>query len=147
MRGSCSRERSTGSTSTRSGARGIVQDYKAGKGAHSAQQIEQERRLQIPLYMLVLRDLVGIEPIGGVYRPLAGDRKARGLLRAGEALSGYARNDYVDDDAFWSQVERSRTTALELAQRIRGGDVRHDPKGEGCPAWCDLWTMCRVRRA
>ena len=46
-----------------------------------------------------------------------------------------------------AQVERSRTTALELAQRIRGGDVRHDPKGEGCPAWCDLWTMCRVRRA
>lgn len=40
-----------------------------------------------------------------------------------------------------------RATALELAQRIRGGDVRHDPKGEGCPAWCDLWTMCRVRRA
>jgi ATP-dependent helicase/DNAse subunit B len=117
-------------------ARGIVQDYKAGKGAHSAQQIEQEKRLQIPLYMLVLRDLVGIEPIGGVYRPLAGDRKARGLLRAGEAPEGYAR-----------KVERSRATALELAQRIRGGDVRHDPKGEGCPAWCDLWTMCRVKRA
>ncbi len=128
-------------------ARGIVQDYKAGKGAHSAQQIEQEQRLQIPLYMLVLRDLVGIEPIGGVYRPLAGDRKPRGLLRAGEAPSGYARNDYVDEDEFWAQVERSRATALELAQRIRGGDVRHDPKGEGCPAWCDLWTMCRVRRA
>ena len=128
-------------------ARGIVQDYKAGKGAHSAQQIEQEKRLQIPLYMLVLRDLVGIEPIGGVYRPLAGDRKARGLLRAGEAPEGYARNDYVDEDEFWGKVERSRATALELAQRIRGGDVRHDPKGEGCPAWCDLWTMCRVKRA
>ncbi|MGE5691878.1 MAG: PD-(D/E)XK nuclease family protein [Pseudomonadota bacterium] len=128
-------------------ARGIVQDYKAGKGAHSAQQIEQERRLQIPLYMLVLRDLVGIEPIGGVYRPLAGDRKPRGLLRASEAPPGFARNDYVADDEFWGQVERSRATALELAQRIRAGDVRHDPKGEGCPAWCDLWTMCRVRRA
>jgi ATP-dependent helicase/DNAse subunit B len=127
-------------------ARGIVQDYKAGKGAHSAQQIEQEQRLQIPLYMLVLRDLVGIEPIGGVYRPLAGDRKPRGLLRAGEAPPGYARNDYVEEDEFWAKVERSRATALELAQRIRAGDVRHDPKGEGCPQWCDLWTMCRVRR-
>jgi ATP-dependent helicase/nuclease subunit B len=128
-------------------ARRIVQDYKAGKGAHSAQQIEQEKRLQIPLHMIVLRDLVGIEPIGGVYRPLAGDRKPRGLLRAGEAPGGYAKNDYVDDEAFWAQVERSRDTALELAERIREGDVRHDPKGEGCPQWCDLWTMCRVRRA
>jgi hypothetical protein len=26
--------------------------------------------------------------------------------------------------------------------------VRHDPKGtDGCPAWCDLWRMCRIRRA
>ena len=62
-------------------ARGIVQDYKAGKYAHSAQQIESEKRLQIPLYMLVLRDLVGVEPLGGLYRPLSGERKARGLLR------------------------------------------------------------------
>src|SRR5436190_1168333 len=43
------------------GARGIVQDYKSGKHAHSAREIESELRLQIPLYMLVLRDLVGLE--------------------------------------------------------------------------------------
>ena len=131
-------------------ARGIVQDYKAGKGAHSATAIERELRLQIPLYMLVLRDLVGIEPLGGVYRPLAGDRKARGLLRADardEAVPGYARNDYLNDDAFWRQVETARAKASELAQRIRSGDVKHDPRGGECPQWCDLWPMCRVARA
>src|SRR5262249_56667389 len=63
-------------------ARGIVQDYKSGKKAHSAAQIESELRLQIPLYMLVLRDLIGVEPLGGLYRALAGERTARGLLRA-----------------------------------------------------------------
>jgi ATP-dependent helicase/DNAse subunit B len=131
-------------------ARGIVQDYKSGKTAHSAAQIESELRLQIPLYMLVLRDLVGIEPLGGVYRPLAGDRKARGLLRAdapGDALSGYVRTDYLDDEAFWGQVDTALGTARELAGRIRDGDVEHDPRGGECPAWCDLWPMCRVRRA
>jgi ATP-dependent helicase/DNAse subunit B len=131
-------------------ARGIVQDYKAGRTAHSATQIEKELRLQIPLYMLVLRDLVGIEPLGGVYRPLAGDRKPRGLLRADardEVLAGYAPRDYVDDDAFWRQVETARDNARGLAQRIRGGDVRHDPRGGECPQWCDLWPMCRVQRA
>ncbi len=131
-------------------ARGIVQDYKAGKHAPSARDMEKELRLQIPLYMLVLRDLVGIEPLGGLYRPLSGGRRPRGLLRADakeDVLAGYSRNDYLDEEAFWSQVESARTTARELAGSIRVGDVRHNPKGGECPAWCDLWPMCRVDRA
>jgi ATP-dependent helicase/DNAse subunit B len=130
-------------------ARGIVQDYKSGKHAHSAAEIEKELRLQIPLYMLVLRDLVGIEPLGGVYRPLAGERKARGLLRKGEgeSLPGYVRTDYLDEETFWGAVENAQEIARRLAGRIRGGDVEHDPRGGECPAWCDLWPMCRVERA
>jgi ATP-dependent helicase/DNAse subunit B len=129
-------------------ARGIVQDYKSGRTAHSAKQIDDELKLQIPLYMLVLRDLVGIEPLGGVYRALAGSRQTRGLLHKGaeEDLPGYQRNDYLDDAEFWTLVETARDRALGYAQRIRSGDVRHDPKGGTCPTWCDLWTMCRVER-
>jgi RecB family exonuclease len=130
-------------------ARGIVQDYKSGRSAPSAKQIDDDLRLQIPLYMLVLRDLVGIEPLGGVYRALAGPRVSRGLLQAGAAddLPGYQRNDYVSDDDFWSLVDTSRDRARRFADRIRAGDVRHDPKGDACPAWCDLWTMCRIERS
>jgi ATP-dependent helicase/nuclease subunit B len=130
-------------------ARGIVQDYKAGKHAPSAREMEKELRLQIPLYMLVLRDLVGIEPLGGLYRPLAGGRRPRGLLRADakrDVLAGYSKNDYLDEEAFWLQVETARTTARELAGHIRAGNVRHNPKGGECPTWCDLWPMCRVER-
>jgi ATP-dependent helicase/nuclease subunit B len=130
-------------------ARGIVQDYKSGSGAYSAREIDRELRLQIPLYLLVLRDLVGVEPLGGVYRALAGRRLQRGMLResAREDLPGFRDNDYLDDDAFWTQVNSARTRAGEFAQRIRAGDVRHDPKGDGCPSWCDLWPICRVERA
>jgi ATP-dependent helicase/DNAse subunit B len=130
-------------------ARGIVQDYKSGKGAHSAREIDRELRLQIPLYILALRDLVGVEPIGGVYRALAGRRLKRGMLResAREDLPGFAKDDYLDEDTFWSQIETARERAGENARRIRAGDVRHDPKGDGCPAWCDLWPICRVSRA
>ena len=131
-------------------ASGIVVDYKSGRSAHSAVEIEKELRLQVPLYMLVLRDLVGMEPLGGVYRPLGGDRKPRGLLRASAkagSLPGFSHNDYLDEDAFWVQVEGARETGRALAERIRAGDVRHDPKGGDCPAWCDLWTVCRVPRA
>ena len=130
-------------------ARGIVQDYKSGKGAHSAREIDRELRLQIPLYILALRDLVGIEPLGGVYRALAGRRLVRGMLReeARDDLPGFAREDYLDEETFWGQVEAARERAAENARRIQAGDVRHDPKGDGCPAWCDLWPMCRVARA
>jgi RecB family exonuclease len=131
-------------------ARGVVYDYKSGKTGHSAAQIESELRLQIPLYMLVLRDLVGVEPLGGLYRPLSGERKARGLLRADardDALPGHVRTDYLDEDAFWGQIERSRELAVGLVERIRDGDVVHDPRGGACPTWCELWPMCRVGRA
>jgi RecB family exonuclease len=129
-------------------ARGIVQDYKSGRSAHSAKQIDEELKLQIPLYMLVLRDLVGIEPLGGVYRALAGARITRGLLHKDAAgdLPGYQRNDYLEGEEFWALVETSRERARGYAQRIRAGDVRHDPKGGSCPAWCDVWPMCRVDR-
>jgi ATP-dependent helicase/DNAse subunit B len=129
-------------------ARGIVQDYKSGKGSHSAAQIDAERRLQIPLYMLVLRDLVGVEPLGGIYRALAGAGSARGMLRAEsrEDLPGFQAKDYLDEEPFWAQVEAARLRARESAQRIGRGDVAHDPRGGECPHWCDLWTMCRVAR-
>jgi hypothetical protein len=99
--------------------------------------------------MLVLRDLVGIEPLGGVYRALSGARAARGMLRSEHAddVPGFKPKDYLDEETFWAQVETARDRARGYAARIRGGDVRHDPKGGECPSWCDLWTMCRVTRA
>jgi hypothetical protein len=131
-------------------ARGIVQDYKSGKTVHSAAKIESELRLQIPLYMLVLRDLVGIEPLGGLYRALAGERQARGLLRA-EAkadVPGFAPRDYLEEEEFWAQTERAKEHAVRFVDRIRSGEVRHDPKGGfPCPTWCDLSSMCRVARS
>jgi hypothetical protein len=98
--------------------------------------------------MLVLRDLVGIEPLGGVYRALAGSRVTRGLLlaEATDDLPGYQKNDYLPDEEFWALVDSSRDRARGYAQRIRAGDVKHDPKGDACPSWCDLWTMCRIER-
>ena len=131
-------------------ARGIVQDYKSGQGAHSATQIESELRLQVPLYMLVLRDLLGVEPIGGLYRALAGERRARWLLRASareDGLPGFSSRDYLEDDAFWGVVDKAVEHARGFVARMRLGDVCHDPKGGSCPSWCDRGPICRVKRA
>ncbi len=145
-------------------ARGLVQDYKSGRTAQSAAQIEAEFKLQLPLYLLVLRDLVGVEPLGGVYRALAGERPTRGLLRAEAREDGvpdFADNDYLEEDEFWAKVEWATATARTFAGRIRSGDVRHDPFGLDvrtsesngderewgrCPGWCRLAPLCRVPR-
>ena len=74
--------------------------------------------------MLVLRDLVGVEPLGGLYRPLSGDRKARGLLRASaraDGVPGYSARDYVDEEDFWGKVDR--------AQEVAPPDGRPHPRG------------------
>lgn len=128
-------------------ARGIIVDYKSG-AAPSATQIHDEARLQIPLYLLVLRDQLGLEPMGGVYMPLGGGRRARGLLRAGDdQVPGFAAADYLDGTDFEAEIDYARDAAVALAERIRVGDVAHDPRGGECPSWCDLWRMCRKERA
>lgn len=128
--------------------RGLVQDYKSGRVAHSAVEISKERRLQIPLYVLALRDLVGVEPLGGLYRALAGTRAARGMLRQAEIepIDGLSPRDFLDEPSFWAQVEEAKEQAQRVVGRIRVGDVGHDPRGGSCPSWCDLWPMCRVAR-
>ena len=129
-------------------ASGLVHDYKSGE-AFSARRIESERRLQMPLYVLALRDLLGLEPLGGVYRSLSGERAARGMVRA-EAqaqLASLHPQDVLDEEAFWGQVERAAGEARTAVSRIRGGDVGHDPRQGECPSWCRAWPVCRVRRA
>ena len=128
------------------GARGIVVDYKSG-AASSAAEIRERDLLQLPLYMLVLRDQLGLEPVGGIYVPVGGGRRARGMLRAGdESVQGFSARDYLEPDEFAEAIERARGTTVGLVERIRGGDVRHDPQGGDCPHWCDLWRICRKER-
>ena len=129
-------------------ARGIVVDYKSGS-ASSATDIERRKLLQIPLYMLVLREQLGLEAMGGIYVPVGASKKARGMLRdePGERVPGFARDDYVDPERFEEMIDDAKATALTLVERIKQGDVRLDPLGDKCPAWCDLWRMCRKARA
>ena len=128
-------------------ARGAVWDYKSGKGAKSAKQIETERKLQLPLYILVARDLLGIEPVAGLYRALGGERRVRGMAVTGE-LPGVMANDRLEPEAFWAQVDRAVGYADDIVARMRVGDVRRDPIGGSCPEWClrQAGGICRVRR-
>jgi ATP-dependent helicase/DNAse subunit B len=127
-------------------ARGIVVDYKSGAAATAAEILRGEK-LQIPLYLLVLRDQIGLEPMGGVYVPVGGGRERRGLVRGGEeSVPGFKEQDYVAPEEFDAALAGARDTAVTLVGRIRAGDVVHDPVGGECPHWCDLWRICRKPR-
>jgi len=45
-----------------------------------------DRKWQVALYLLAAREVLGLEPVGGLYQPLgAKDLRPRGLLRGLEA--------------------------------------------------------------
>ena len=60
------------------GRSAIVRDYKTSKEVPGRPQIVDQGKLQLPLYMLVARDLLNLDPIAGLYHPLAAYDKRHG---------------------------------------------------------------------
>jgi hypothetical protein len=109
-----------------------IRDYKA-RDRHPVDTWERDTRLQVALYMLAVQRLLGLEPVAGLYQPLAGgDRRARGLVRedAAERVGGCVANDVKDAAEFSATLEAAEATAAALADRLAGGELRP------CPATC-----------
>ena len=137
------------------GAQGLVRDYKSGR-ATAAAKLEEEGKLQPQLYMLALRDLWQIEPIGGVYVPLSGkdpkEMRARGILdkrEKGELLAGepFVRTDFLDDDELTEALDAAHVRASEIAAGMRTGRITRDPIEDTCPRHCRFQPICRRERA
>ena len=112
------------------------------EGALSARRSSSELKLQIPLYMLVLRDLVGVEPLGGLYRPLVGRPEgARPAARVGAGRTACPAARGTTTSTRTTSGRRSsgrRTPRAGSSSGSASGDVRHDPRGGSCPSWCRL---------
>jgi ATP-dependent helicase/DNAse subunit B len=114
--------------------RAIVRDYKSGSARpeHQGARWAADRQLQVALYMIAVRELLGLEPVAGFYQPLGGgDLRARGVFlkesTPGERLVG---NDGRDPDELEELLDEARGRALALAARLRAGSL------EPCPATC-----------
>ena len=130
-------------------ARGLIQDYKYSTRSDGADDIEKRGLLQLPLYLLALRELLGLEPVGGVYRALGKAGEARGMLLASakeDGAEGFNDRDYLDEESFERIVTGAVDQARDAVRRMRRGDVVHDPRGGSCPDWCNAHTICRVPR-
>ncbi len=136
------------------GRSAIVRDYKTGKSVASADKFTDKGTLQIQLYMRAVREVLGLEPVGGLYQPLGAtrpdDRRPRGIVRAEDERTkelGIVRSDRRDGDAFEHALAAAEETALGAARAMRAGEIDRDPLCGQCPKYCTYQPICRLERA
>jgi ATP-dependent helicase/DNAse subunit B len=143
------------------GGVGLVYDYKLAREVTPFARFVQDGKLQLPLYVLALRELWEIDAVGGLYQPLrpTTNPRPRGLIRAEEAselledLPLYD-SDLLSDDEFEAALEGAAGRATRAVARMRGGQIERDPgppegvRGHGqCPKYCEFAPICRRERA
>ena len=136
------------------GRAAIVRDYKTGKSVASADRFGDRGTLQIQLYMLVARRVLGLDPVAGLYSPLgaaAPDKsKARGVAVADDPRLddlGLVRTDRKPAEELEGILAGAETKAIEAAARMRAGDITRDPLNGECPRYCTFQPICRLERA
>jgi ATP-dependent helicase/DNAse subunit B len=114
--------------------RALVRDYKSGapRADWPAARWKPDRRVQVALYMLVVRELEQLDVIAGNYQPLRGDDlRARGVFADEvDAAAGFHAGDMRSREELGEELAGAAARAVELAERLRAGDV------EPCPSTC-----------
>jgi ATP-dependent helicase/DNAse subunit B len=129
------------------GRHAIIRDYKSGSSRpeHQGARWRGDRQLQVALYMLAARELLGLEPVAGLYQPLGGgDLRARGVFLNGAPLGeGCVGTDGRGPDELQAELDDARERAIALGARLRAGQL------VPCPATCSregcmFPSICRV---
>jgi RecB family exonuclease len=112
----------------------LVRDYKSGNARPGwpVARWREERQLQVALYMLVVRRLMGLDAVAGVYQPLRGDDlRARGLFVADTPLGpGVHDRDARSPEEVDAELADAAERAVGLAVRLRRGELTP------CPSTC-----------
>jgi RecB family exonuclease len=126
------------------GREAIVYDYKGRTATAQAKWVD-EGKLQVALYLLALRHVLGLEPVGGFYQPLGGkDSRPRGALRA-DADPGLdaLRTDRLEADALEALLESCAAAARTAVDELRAGALKPDPERCAYTGGCAHPTICR----
>ncbi|MHB1325807.1 MAG: PD-(D/E)XK nuclease family protein [Thermoleophilia bacterium] len=128
----------------------IVIDYKTSMDDNLPRQkhFKKSGTIQVPLYMLALREIWGLEPVGGEYYGIVGKRR-RGLYLkefadilgkdSGEPFPG----EFVEAEVFEEIIETARGLALKAAQGIRSGCFDCEPRENSNCKYCNFGGVCR----
>jgi ATP-dependent helicase/DNAse subunit B len=127
------------------GGEAIIYDYKGRTATASARWV-QDGKLQVALYMLAVRHVLGLEPAGGFYQPLGGeDNRARGALVDGaDPGLNVVRTDRLAEEDLDALLADCARAAREAVEAMRAGALVPRPdtcgwSGEGC----SHPTICR----
>ncbi|UCC63886.1 MAG: exodeoxyribonuclease V subunit gamma, partial [Anaerolineae bacterium] len=114
-----------------SGGRLRVIDYKTGgPAAFGRRAVVQGKKLQLPLYALAARDVLGLgDPVEGFYWHV------RHAAASGFTLSGF---DGGPEGAIEVAVEH----AWQAIRSARGGHFVPHPLDDGCPPYCPATAFC-----
>jgi RecB family exonuclease len=131
----------------RSNGHALVVDYKSGRNVMGVAKWADKGKLQAPLYALVVKDLLGLVPIGAVYQPLAGDDlRARGVVDSdhrSELGERWVRTDWRDSDGLEEALEEARQTVRDVVARMRDGDIHPKPNCCSGGTGCAYPSICR----
>jgi ATP-dependent helicase/DNAse subunit B len=123
--------------------RALVVDYK-GRNVSAGARWAQDRRLQVALYALAVRELLELEPVGALYQPIgAKDVRARGIVRD-DVPGRYVNGDVLDGEAFDAALEDARAAATRAASDLRAGRIRACPDSCLPNGGCAYPAICRA---
>ncbi len=134
----------------------LVRDYKLSSTAVAAKKLLEEGKLQLPLYVAAVQGM-GMEPVGGVYHPLAATKpredRPRGMLAAEQRdalipgdTDSHVSTDFLPDEEFEATIAAAIERSEEIVAGIRAGRIGRDPRKGECPTWCRLAPICRMER-
>ncbi len=127
---------------------GMVIDYKTGGVTHQ-DKFRERKEIQIPIYMMALRDIFGLEPIAGEYYSIRKEERGGVYLREHRALLGdcggeVKEKDFVDREELAELMEWAGQAAADAVDRIRSGDISAEPLDENRDClFCGFDGICR----
>jgi RecB family exonuclease len=124
----------------------IVYDYK-GKSATPQARWLDEGKLQVALYLLMLRQVLGLEPVGGLYQPLGatpdGQRPRGAVLEEADPGLDTVGTDRVTAEQLEELLERCADAAREAVAQLRAGALQPAPERCAYGGGCAHPTICR----
>jgi hypothetical protein len=125
----------------------LVIDYKSGKSVDSYKVTswERENRFQAALYMLVVEQLLGLRPAGGVYLPLGSSKPPRGMVAddVDELGSGFTSTDVLPPEEFREKLDWALEQVRATDGRMRRGELGCNPDQCSWEGGCSYPSICR----
>ncbi|MEK7241745.1 MAG: PD-(D/E)XK nuclease family protein, partial [Planctomycetota bacterium] len=125
---------------------GLVIDYKYSKEAANGNKLIKDLRegndLQLPIYVMVARDLLGLKPVGAQFYSLRPPGRS-GII----ALPLPNKGEHMSQEDMEALLESCKEHLFRQVEGILAGDKRVSPRDvQYCHNWCGYKDVCRFER-